>query len=512
MSEFECLPAESAGLLIRMITRQGHYFRTSRLRYPEIGCPRRAAAPLIRLGWIDPHPSLSPTQLCHLLKKVELWSMLGLHGHTRTVRKSALAQLVASLDDDSKPLDKWWPEAPDQVLHVTIAPLCERLRLMFFGNFRQDWSEFVLADLGIFRYEAVPVDESARAFQNREQIEHFHALFRAQELLHGEAPLEDVLASIPDVLPGCSWIAARRSKLLFFIAQRYERSGDLQKALALHIDSRHPQARVRAIRMLERLDRPSEAAELLAGAQDAPTSELEAQHLTRILPRLHRKLGMPMRRPRTRGGWESFELELPRDETLGSVEHVVSHHLSTPQSPVVFVENALINSLFGLLCWDAIFAPVSGAFFHRFQAAPADLLDVDFRKRRTVQFAACFALLERGEHRPAILQAFERKAGIQSPFVAWRLLTRELLELALACLPAVHLQKYFNRLLSDIHSNRGGLPDLIQLWPRERRYRLIEVKGPGDRLQDNQMRWLSFCSAHEMPVSVCKVSWKASSP
>ena len=40
----------------------------------------------------------------------------------------------------------------------------------------------------------------------------------------------------------------------------------------------------------------------------------------------------------------------------------------------------------------------------------------------------------------------------------------------------------------------------------ERRYRLIEVKGPGDRLQDNQIRWLSFCVAQEIPVCVCKVN------
>src|SRR2546430_1838314 len=49
-----------------------------------------------------------------------------------------------------------------------------------------------------------------------------------------------------------------------------------------------------------------------------------------------------------------------------------------------------------------------------------------------------------------------------------------------------HLEACFMRILSDIRANRCGLPDLVQFWPGERRYRLIEVKGPGDRLQDNQ--------------------------
>jgi len=36
---------------------------------------------------------------------------------------------------------------------------------------------------------------------------------------------------------------------------------------------------------------------------------------------------------------------------------------------------------------------------------------------------------------------------------------------------------------------------------------MIEVKGPGDRLQDNQLRWLEFCREHGLPVDVCHVRW-----
>jgi hypothetical protein len=62
-------------------------------------------------------------------------------------------------------------------------------------------------------------------------------------------------------------------------------------------------------------------------------------------------------------------------------------------------------------------------------------------------------------------------------------------------------------LLRDIRGNRSGLPDLIRFWPAERRYELIEVKGPGDRLQDNQIRWLAYCAQHGIPVRVLDVRW-----
>ena len=37
---------------------------------------------------------------------------------------------------------------------------------------------------------------------------------------------------------------------------------------------------------------------------------------------------------------------------------------------------------------------------------------------------------------------------------------------------------------------------------------MVEVKGPGDRLQDNQRRWLAFCAEHRMPVEVVHVQWE----
>ncbi len=91
----------------------------------------------------------------------------------------------------------------------------------------------------------------------------------------------------------------------------------------------------------------------------------------------------------------------------------------------------------------------------------------------------------------------------------WGVVTEALLDVALNCLPPEHLKACFTRILSDIRANRCGVPDLVQFWPAERRYRLIEVKGPGDRLQDNQVRWLTFSLTQGIPVSVCHVSWLA---
>ncbi|HGL5384389.1 TPA: VRR-NUC domain-containing protein, partial [Burkholderia cenocepacia] len=233
----------------------------------------------------------------------------------------------------------------------------------------------------------------------------------------------------------------------------------------------------------------------------------ERQRVERMLPRLQRRAGQRVERAAAAAAVPRETLVLARPDVSVSVEFAVRDHLAQPASPVHYVENTLINSLFGLLCWEPVFAAVPGAFFHPFQRGPADLHAPDFAVRRAAAFDACFAQLDSGAYRDTIRRHFATKAGLQSPFVFWGVLTDALLDEALACLPPEHLRLWFTRLLADIRSNRSGLPDLVRFWPDERRYELIEVKGPGDRLQDNQTRWLAYCIAHRMPVRVVDVEW-----
>jgi tetratricopeptide (TPR) repeat protein len=387
-----------------------------------------------------------------------------------------------------------------------MVELGERLRLMFFGNLRQGWSEFVLADLGIYRYEKVEFSAASRAFRSRADVDDYLRLQRCRERFEQGGSLAEVVASLPQRLDN-PWIEARRGKLIFRIAQQHERLGELQQALQVYADCRHAGARARRIRVLERCERIDEALQLATQASEQPESEAERQQLLRVLPRLRRKAGLPASPRRQPLALQRLDLHLELPQVPSSVEFVVRDHLTQPDAPVHYVENTLIGSLFGLLCWPALFAALPGAFFHPFHAAPADLLDADFVRRRQALFDGCLGLLESDAYRQRIRETFVAKFGLQSPFVAWGLLDETLLDQALQCIPADHLKRCFERILLDIGTNRSGLPDLIQFWPNERRYRMIEVKGPGDRLQDNQIRWLDYCLAHGLPVAVCHVQW-----
>jgi len=90
-------------------------------------------------------------------------------------------------------------------------------------------------------------------------------------------------------------------------------------------------------------------------------------------------------------------------------------------------------------------------------------------------------------------------------------LDKTLVQWALDCVPAADLRLWFECIVRDVREYRAGFPDLVQFWPQERQYRMIEVKGPGDRVQDNQRRLLEYCASHEIPVAVCYVRWNAAS-
>ncbi len=519
LADFAALPEASQALLVRMVMRKGEHFRTSRLRYPEIGDTEAALAPLVEAGLVEATPALGLAELFRQLRLPELRRALvdeiATTGLPAATGKAALHEALAPRLTEPRPLADWWPEAPDRVVRLAVMATCDRLRLMFFGNLRQDWAEFVLTELGLQRFERVAITPDSRAFRRRAEVDAYLALHRLRERLEAGEAVSALRAELPAPLADNAWLAARHRRLCVALGRQAEREGLGDSALALYAGAGWPdagqvgsvEARIRHLRLQERRGEHAAALALAKPLAQAPASEEEAQALGRLVPRLRRRLGLA---PRT------FQREpAPRPWTLtlppGPVEAAVRDHLHREAAPVHYVENSLLTGLFGLLCWEALFAPLPGAFFHPFHHGPADLYREDFVARRRARFDACLARLDDGGYRDAIRATWREKHGLASPFVHWGALDAGLLDQALACLPAAHLRACFERLLGDLKANRAGLPDLIQFLPEapegEPRYRLIEVKGPGDRLQDNQRRWLAFFHARGMPAVVCHVRW-----
>ncbi|NRQ02734.1 VRR-NUC domain-containing protein [Marinobacterium sp. xm-d-530] len=507
LSQFQSLSEPAKALLIRMVMRSQSQFLMRHIdHYQEIIEPTEALIDsLVSAKLIALNQPLSVQECFKLLNRQEL---LMLHNQlsSKPLSKSSSKQtLYDSLQRSSTaplPLHQHLPLLGD-TLHLLCDPLFERLKLMFFGNLHQSWSEFVVTELGYFKYEPVELSLESRAFHRREDLDQYIEL---EHLLTGDSLLsiEERVLATQRIEPISSWLAGRKDRVLYLLARELERE-DQTEALRVYQQLSIQDAHIRELRLLERLGKLEECHErtrLLQQENPTPLTQLAYQ---RLLKRSSKKLGVE---------YSASTLLAPPQQRLTldqiegvSVERQVAEHLTSENSHSHYVENHLINGLFGLLFWDVIYAPVPGAFFNPFQSRPADLYRSNFKERRYPLITEAMIQIETGQYRETIRQRFREKQGITNSFIHWSVLTEELVERALNFIPADHLKRIFERLLMDIRTHRSGLPDLIRFNSDDESYELIEVKGPGDRIQDNQKLWLDFFVRHDIPCSVYWIEW-----
>src|SRR5690606_2031191 len=182
-------------LLTRMVMRTGELFRAHKLRYPELPVPESEALRiLVHAGWLDPAPELSLDDLFRLFTLAELRPVfadwLQQQGHPKTLGKAQMRALLAGAFSKPMPLNHWLPE-PDEsqvVMQLQDMPLFDRIRLMFFGNLRQNWTDFVLVELGVQQFETVPFTPASRAFQQRTEVDCYLLMHQCRERLDNGEP------------------------------------------------------------------------------------------------------------------------------------------------------------------------------------------------------------------------------------------------------------------------------------------------------------------------------------
>jgi len=529
LAAFAALGTSARALLTRMVMRTGELFRADKLRYPELPEPEaEALAVLQQDGWLDNDPELALDDVFRLFTLSELRPVFGpwlqQQGQPKTLGKAQMREQLAEAFQEPRHLGAWLGAstlgestagenalgAAVTVVRLQDMALFDRIRLMFFGNLRQSWTDFVLVELGIQQFEPVPFTPESRAFHQRADVDCYLQMHQCRERLDNGEPAAGVWQSVPGPVDN-PWLASRRDRLLLELGKQAERQGDKELAVQVLAESHHREARLKQLRLLERMKRFDQAWDIACHWQTRELSDSEAQGLARLLKRLAPKVGEQKPAAAPAPEIREFTVTLPQP-AVGSVELAALRHLTTEDAPVFYVENTLINALFGLLFWPVIFKPIPGAFFHPFHIGPADLTREDFVRRRQEDFEQCFALLEDGRYRARILETFREKQGTANPFVIWPVVSEELLDLAMDCIPVTHLDALFRRLLNNLKEHRSGFPDLIRFVPGaevpEQRYEMIEVKGPGDRLQDHQRRWLAFFAHQDMPASVCYVRWQ----
>ena len=506
-TDFNGLPAQARMLYVRLVQRKGPLFRCDKIAYEEITDLQQAIQHLVDAGFLDDAHDAEVSEVLHLLTKVELLDLPEAAEFDSSQKKNVILE---------KLIDVKVVMTAFSIVRPLRRDFLQLYKLLFFGNLTQDFTEFVLNDLGVTPFEKYPLPADASFFDSRWLIEETRQLYALNELSHDIVIESDptAMAEFVQLLPERyinDRLGRRHDRIVNRIARQYERLGALDDAMLLYAGTQSPPSRERRARILQKEDRLEECIEQCIDMLQNPGSDQELEVATRFLHRFRKK--------------DSLSHLVPVLDTVILEFKPALHHVCTENIPgkrveevacdwfehqgfeAYYVENSLLPGLFGLAFWDIIFAPVKSAFFNPFQRGPADMFSPEFYDRRRELIES--RLLELGDRerlRNLIFTHFDEKYPMANHFVHWSMLTRELLERFLSVISINSLLSVFKRLLADPRNNRSGFPDFVVF--QNGGYRLVEVKGPGDRLQKNQLRWLRHFSSVGIPAEVAHLSWK----
>ena len=507
---FQALPKPARALYARLLQRKGAYFRIDKLAYSEIPSVNAAVQKLIKAGFLQAISGARQDLCLSLrtvkeLKQLPVVAGLGLGNASRTQIEQAIGETGTELPDLKIVC----------VREQTLMALCQHL---FFGNEYQDLSEFVLSDLGLQRFETVDLSLSP-AFTARADLDLLRligmlrqwAKSLAQESLKlkrlpdetGQIQLIKALTNLTEMVPCASehpLVTRALNKLHLSLGRIYERCGLSSEALGCYQKSDLADALMRQARL--QIKSAPDAALSLCKTILKTSNDPEARHYAkRVLRANHRALNAAAARAPTPLRVDQISIRL--NDAI-RVEHHVIAYFAEQGRVAVHIENHLYPALFGLLFWEVIFTPVSGAFHHPFQRGPSDLDEADFFNRRAPIFAQRFETLSSlAQRQQQLRQCFEEKFGLANPFVHWSAIELPWLLFVLRHTSWPTLSAVFYRILQNPKKFRSGFPDLLVF--HKGHYELIEVKGPGDRLQTHQTAWLRFLSDQGLAVSVLNV-------
>ncbi|NOI91364.1 VRR-NUC domain-containing protein [Vibrio splendidus] len=507
LSAYKRLSVSSQCLMVRLLSRKGCWFRSDKLNYVEIPDLNTALQELSTAGFIAlSHPEeeqhhivISEVELgLHLLTKPELLNVFPAFKSNKTAKKDELLALL-----DHQPFDQFQSLTFD-CIYVVESEVIDVLLLLFFANTYQDLSQFVLSDLGLNTFENYPLSKQCRFFTSREQLNQLLQMRDVQRLYsEGDRKdsefLEQLLQSIPAESEHRS-IARKRSRLNNDIARDLERLSLNDQAVFWFKQSTLPPSRERLARIYDKQSELDLMCDIVTQMKAAPSDVSELEVAIKLEDRLLRKQGHKVSRT-IKPSCKEIKLELDLSQTR--VELAVKQHFESQGWDVYFSENSFLCGLFGLAFWEVIFADVEGAFINRYQHRPLDLYHSDFVDKRAEQIEAVFqTIFKHGLNH--LLNIYDQKRGIANPFVNWNYFPRSLVEHSMEAIPNALIVDLFKVILSDLKLFRTGMPDLITFKDKE--FHWVEVKGPGDKLQDNQWRWIKEFERLSVPFSVCYVN------
>ncbi|XP_054693385.1 fanconi-associated nuclease 1 [Grus americana] len=210
-------------------------------------------------------------------------------------------------------------------------------------------------------------------------------------------------------------------------------------------------------------------------------------------------------------GDEEGDEDFSVSTVMCSVEELaLTHYRQNGFDQGIHGEGSTFITLYGMLMWDIIFMDdIPDVFRNSYQTFPLDLYTDSFYENRRDVIEARLQQLHMASSETLakwIADIWTTQEGKASALISWgRFISLQQVQSLVSCLGGVFLSGVFRRLSKDLRHCRGGLPDLVVWRTHTNHFKLVEVKGPNDRLSHKQIIWLSELKKLGATVEVCHV-------
>ncbi|KAM9808172.1 fanconi-associated nuclease 1 [Neosynchiropus ocellatus] len=194
-----------------------------------------------------------------------------------------------------------------------------------------------------------------------------------------------------------------------------------------------------------------------------------------------------------------------------SVEELsLAHYRQQGFDQGIHGEGSTFSTLFALLLWDIIFMEgIPDVFRNPYQTCPLDFYTDCFYENRREAIDSRVELLREAsvETLHSMLEdVWTSQEGKVCSCVNWeRFNSLNQAQSLVSCFGGAFLGGVIARMAKDFRHCRGGLPDLVVWSTLRNTYKLVEVKGPSDRLSQKQQIWLDELQKLGADVEVCHV-------
>jgi hypothetical protein len=500
LSAFNLLTQNAQCLFIRFCNRKGPYFRLDKLTYSEISDINGSIEDLENAHFIvSTHEN--NLELYRPFTKRELQILFAEYDLNK-LSKDAIIELLYEKNGLNRILAEY------QLVLVAKQEEVEFLKMLYFGKYKKQMTEFVIRDVGYVKL--APLDETQftpwfidrtdamAAFELskllrlvRVAISEFSGttLHEALKLI----PWNDYLISIKTQQIG--------DQIMLLVGQHLERQKQPVLAIRYYqLAKKHP-ARERQLRIWHKLGQLESATqlalEIMKNHWNASEYLFAKDFLDRQKTRINRSTSQLLK--------SANKIDLYQNTLIKVEEQALSYYKELGFDGI-HGENQLWKNLYGLLFWDQLFDQQHGDYHHPLQRVASDFYTKSFYMKRKKSIMKRLESFEQASTLAMLINiTFNEKFGIANPMVQWEEKLSEHLEVMINKIPLVGLKKVLIEMSKNLKDNTTGFPDLF-IW-NEHSYHLYEIKSPNDHLSSQQLYWLDFFKKEGIHAEIIKVNF-----